>query len=290
MEEQQPAKFRKSQIIRNIYFYLASFITLVIVVGSLIALINLGLKTWVLTDANNDPYSTGPPPSLYFDQESSIPEKSASKIDCDEECQLGEDEKAVITGWEESYAAWQESNNNPNILNSQSAVAAFSFLIIALPIFLIHFRIVQKDAKKAGGHTVIRPIYFYLVSLGALLMFVIAGGIMINLVLKTWVFPSASEADRLNQKISSPDIYMIMETNAVQSIVDCAEKCQLETATVTAAENWLTDYQNWEEVSQGPYNNTQGEAAGNLPFIMLGIPLFWYHWRTVRKEQEVKNN
>ncbi|MBU2235682.1 hypothetical protein KKA01_01335, partial [Patescibacteria group bacterium] len=103
MEEQQPVKFKKSQIIRNIYFYLASFITLAIVVGSLIALINLGLKTWVLTDANNDPYRTGPPPSLYFDQESSIPEKSASKIDCDEECQLGEDEKTVITGWEDSY-------------------------------------------------------------------------------------------------------------------------------------------------------------------------------------------
>jgi hypothetical protein len=145
---------------------------------------------------------------------------------------------------------------------------------------------VQKDAKKEGNSTVMRPIYFYLVSLGALLMFVIAGGIMINLVLKTWIFPAASEADRLNQKVYSQENSMVMEKGTVQSIIDCAEKCQLEEATVTNAKGWLVDYETWQNLSQTSFDNTQTEAARNLPFILLGIPLFWYHWRTVRREQE----
>jgi hypothetical protein len=45
MDEQQPSKQKKGNLIRHIYFYIASFITLALVVGSLIALINLGLKT-----------------------------------------------------------------------------------------------------------------------------------------------------------------------------------------------------------------------------------------------------
>ncbi|MFA6525045.1 MAG: DUF5671 domain-containing protein [Patescibacteria group bacterium] len=286
MEEQQPSKQKKANIIRHIYFYLASFITLALVVGSLIALINLGLKTWVLTDANNDPYRAGPPPSLYFNVADQKVGEPTTSIDCTGECQITDDNKTLITTWQESYAAWQETSNNPNYQNSQAAVAALSFLIIALPIFIIHFRSVQKDAKKEGGSTVIRPIYYYLVSLGALLMFVIAGGIMINLILKTWVFPTASEADKLNQKVISQQTAMSMEKNSVQSIIDCAEKCQFDAATVTTAEGWIVDYDNWQTLSQTSFDNTQTEAARNLPFILLGIPLFWYHWRTVRKEQE----
>jgi hypothetical protein len=287
MEEQQPNKQKKGNIIRHIYFYLASFITLALVVGSLIALINLGLKTWVFSDANNDPYRVGPPPVLYFttDVETKAVENSGS-IDCTDECQITDQNKTVITSWLDNYAIWKETDQNPNYQNSRSAVSALSFLIIALPIFIIHFRSVQKDAKIEGNSTVMRPIYFYLVSLGALLMFVIAGGIMINLVLKTWVFPAASEAEQLNQKIYNQESSMVIEKNSVQSIIDCAEKCQFEEATVTAAKGWLVDYNVWEERTQESYDNTQTEAATNLPFILLGIPLFWYHWRTVRKEQE----
>ncbi|MFA6271722.1 MAG: DUF5671 domain-containing protein [Patescibacteria group bacterium] len=286
MEEQQSNKQKKGNIIRHIYFYLASFITLALVVGSLIALINLGLKTWVLTDANNDPYRTGPPPTLYFNELDPKVGVTVDNIDCTDECKITDEDKTMISSWEESYTAWQKTANNPNYQNSQAAVAALSFLIIALPIFIIHFRSVQKDAKKEGAATVIRPIYFYLVSLGALLMFVIAGGIMINLVLKTWIFPAASEADRLNQKVVDQQTSLVLEKNSVQSIIDCADKCQLDAATVTTAKDWIVDYDNWQKLSQTSFDNTQTEAARNLPFILLGIPLFWYHWRTVRKEQE----
>lgn len=286
MEEQQPNKLKKGNIVKNLYFYLASFITLGLVVGSLIALVNLGFKTWVFSDADNDPYRVGAPSALYLNMSDQKTGDYENKIDCSEECQITEDDRTAITAWKDSYSVWKETYQNPNYQNSRSAVAALSFLIIALPIFIIHFRSVQKDAKKDGGSTVIRPIYFYLVALGALLMFVISGGIMINLVLKTWVFPAASESERLNQKVYSQQASPVFDTSAVQSIVECAEKCQFDADTVTTAENWLVDYEQWEQSTQTEYDTTQTEAAGNLPYILIGVPLFWYHWRTVRREQE----
>ncbi|MFA6909025.1 MAG: DUF5671 domain-containing protein [Patescibacteria group bacterium] len=285
---------KKGSIIRSLYFYLTSLVTLAIVVGSLVVLVNLGLKAWVFEDANNGYDSVlGPPSSLYF-VETSSPDKAALPITqgltCTDGCTLTDSQRTSIQDWKTSFQSWLEANANPGSRNARDAVTALSFLIVALPFFLIHFRIVQKDAKVAGDEekTAIRPTYFYFVSLASLLMIVIAGGFLINIVLKTWVFPSAGEADELASKVSTPVDFS--GDTAVASLVSCGEKCGIDQETIALAERWDDEYMTWQEQNSRTINNRQRQAATSIPFVLLGIPLFWYHWFVVRKEAKEKKH
>ncbi|MFH1367406.1 MAG: DUF5671 domain-containing protein [Patescibacteria group bacterium] len=278
---------KKSLVIRSVYFYLASLITLAIVVGSLIFLINTGLKSWVFTEADPLLYRIGPPPTLYMESKATPETGGLAVLACDADCALTGDQKASITTWQENYLSWSESKDKPdNQQRASDIVSALSFLLVALPFFIIHFRIVQKDASKdteSKQHGVIRPVYFYFVSLAALLMIVIAGGWLINTGLKTWVIKSANEDINMIKSVSSPVLYS--DSSAVKSLVDCGAKCGLEQSTVDLASRWQSDYSEWENTS---FSNNQRQAAGAIPFVLLGIPLFWYHWNVVRKESKEK--
>jgi hypothetical protein len=285
---------KKSQVIRSLYFYLASLVTLGIVVGSLIFLVNVGLKTYIFTDADPVLNRIGPPPSMYFmDGKVPVDTTGLQALQCSGECTLTSNQKATIDSWQTSYAGWLEAKSKPNSQRASDLVAALSFLIVALPIFIIHFRILQKEAKheEAQERSVIRPIYFYFISLAALLMIVIAGGMLINVGLKTWVIKSADQTGNQqidNQlKLSSSISAGPSEKTPIQSIVDCGAKCGLGDTTVSQAKQWLVDYSAWEAVSNN-YNNKQRQAASEIPFVLLGIPLFWYHWSVVRKELREK--
>jgi hypothetical protein len=284
----------RSRVIRSLYFYLASLVTLGIVVGSLIFLINTGLKAWVFTDADPVLYRIGAPPVLFFTDKSATDVVAPVVLTCTKDCTLTSTEKASITSWQDSYTSWLDSKSKPNTQRASDLVAALSFLIVALPFYFIHFRTVQKDAKndEVQEHSAIRPTYFYFVSLAALLMIVIAGGMLINLALKTWVIKSADQ----QTNISGPMVKSVpsetgynSETAALQSVIDCGAKCGIEAQTVTLAKQWMTDYNAWQTISVN-YNNKQRQAASTIPFVALGIPLFWYHWSVVRKELRDKKD
>ena len=118
---------------------------------------------------------------------------------------------------------------------------------------------------------------------------------LINLALKVWVFPTANDSNRYIETPSIAKEYN--EIAPVQSIVDCGETCGINEDTVTLAEQWLIDYDEWEELNLDgklSYNNNQRDAASSIPFIIVGIPLFWYHWNIARsrkkKNKEEDNN
>jgi len=278
---------KKGLVIRSVYFYLASLVTLGIVVGSVIFLFNLGLKAWVFTEAEPLNYRLGTPSSLYLGANTSPEASQQNILSCEDNCELSSSQKNSIEAWEEDYTEWQAAKNNPNSGLARDAVNAFSFLIVALPLFIIHYRIVQRDNKKSDseGKSVIRPSYFYFVSLGSLIMMVIAGGVLVNLTLKTWVFPSAGEVDKSN-RYAEPAEMRLAEESSVQSIVDCGQACGLDEKTVTLADQWLVDYDAWQDASSKSYDNVHRQASSTIPYIIVGLPLFWYHWRTVRKESK----
>jgi len=282
---------KKEKVIRSVYFYIASLVTLGIVVGSVIFLFNLGLKAWVFTEAEPLNYRLGAPPSLYMGARTTPEAAEQDILTCDDGCELSTSQASSIEAWEENYAQWQTNKNNPNSGLARDAVNAFSFLIVALPLFIIHYRIVQRDNKKgvSEGRSVVRPSYFYFVALGSILMMVIAGGVLVNLALKTWVFPSAGEADQATRYSESIETKLV-EESSVQSIVDCGEACALDTETVALADQWIIDYKAWDDASNKSYDNVQRQAATAIPFIIIGIPLFWYHWRTVRRESKEKQD
>jgi len=284
------SKKDKRQVIRSVYFYLASLVTLAIVVGSVIFLFNLGLKDWVFTEAEPLNYRLGSPPSLYLGARITPEAAEQDILTCEDSCELSVSQQGNIEIWEENYTQWQTSKNNPNSDLARDAVNALSFLIVALPLFIIHYRIVQRDNKKGRSErrSVVRPSYFYFVALSSLLMMVIAGGVLVNLTLKTWVFPSAGEADK-STRYNEPIEMRLAEESSVQSIVDCGQACGINENTISLASQWITDYGEWQEAATVSYDNVHRQAASTIPFIIVGIPLFWYHWSTIRKESGMKN-
>ncbi len=285
---------KKSTVIRSVYFYLTSLVTLGIVIGSVIFLFNLGLKSWVFTEAESVYFRIGPPSALYLiEDDSGRIEPEMQSLTCeDDSCTLTASEKSDIAYWETNYKNWQEIISSPYSNRYNDLAAALSFLIIALPFFIIHYRIVQKDAKKDKedeDKKVIRPTYYYFISLASLIMIVIAGGMLINLALKVWVFPTANDNDRYIETTSIAKEFN--EKAPVQSIINCGEACELEDGTITLAEQWIVDYEEWEDMNnfgKASYNNNQRDAASSIPFVIVGIPLFWYHWNIARSKKSTQ--
>lgn len=114
--------------------------------------------------------------------------------------------------------------------------------------------------------SVIKTVYFYLVSLIALFMIVFAAADLINLGLKVWVFPKADQPEYVEQPCAlsmgrAPDM---KEVDYQQQIKIC-EAGRLDEAERRAIQH-------------------QRDAVRDLSFLIVGIPLFAYHWRIIRQE------
>jgi hypothetical protein len=72
--------------------------------------------------------------------------------------------------------------------------------------------------------------------------------------------------------------------SAVQSVANCGTACGLDESTVTLAKQWVIDYNAWNSSMNTGYSTPGRQAATTIPFIVFGIPLFWYHWAVVRRE------
>ncbi len=281
-------KSSKGRMVRNIYFYIASAITLGITVGALIFLISLGLKFSLLKNAEPPLYELGSPAHLYLESQREIGVIDISEeqtvLECEEECELTATQIKAIENWENNYSDYREAIKDPNSIKMISLVSALSFLIIALPFFIIHFRVTQKDYKN-GERTIMRPIYFYFVSLASLLMIVIAGGTLINLGLKSLLI-TETRTENTYPYVKSIEPGNWDETASIQSLIDCQEECGINEETVALANEWIEDYEEWEVVYEKGYNSNQRQAASSIPYLLLGIPLFWYHFRRVKKESK----
>ncbi len=124
---------------------------------------------------------------------------------------------------------------------------------------------------------IIKSLYFYLVSFVALMMIVWSVANMINIALKTWVFTKADDimyGGRMNCQtlpapVSDPKATTPVPTKE-QTIADCEK-------------------QNAEAEKQQQENRIaqrQMDIVRDISMIVVGIPLFWVHWRIVRNKEE----
>ncbi len=128
---------KATQVIRSIYFYAVSIIALFMLVFSAVDLVNLGLKTWVFKNA--DPmYSRCIPGSWNTYNGIAAPASTDPNA------------KTAPAGPTQEQCDIQDKQNQENLTrqNQSSAVRDFSMFVIALPLFLFHFRIVQKEWKE----------------------------------------------------------------------------------------------------------------------------------------------
>lgn len=278
----------QSSSIRHLYFYLVSFIALGFVVGASVYILNYVGKVSVFPDA--DVAYRGTPPGLFF---ATLKNDGAptTEVTCVESCTLTTADRASIQDWKSAYASWQEQPSARTSRN-RGLVNALSFLIVALPVFWFHFRTAQRDFHaesavsqpdpKRAGRT-IRSFYFYLVSLAAIVMFIISAGVTVNTSLKTWLLneeASTTEAARPTPSDSS-------ETLGVTSLLGCAEKCELDADLTGQLTQWQADYdQARAEMVSQPESSWQRTLATSLPFLLASIPLFWLHWRIIQRERK----
>lgn len=112
----------------------------------------------------------------------------------------------------------------------------------------------------------IKKVYLYLVSLVSLIILIVASIMLINMALKTWVFPKADT-----------DIYY-------PTMVDCASYS--EDLKKTAPECNDPAFTEKEEARQKGNRaaQKQRDAAQALAMIFVATPVFLYHWKLARKE------
>ncbi len=137
----------------------------------------------------------------------------------------------------------------------------------------------------ANKRSAIRTIYLYLFTIIGLSLIISGMVRFIDLGLKTYVFTRADEPERISQNYyyRQPPITL----SKLESLEVDIELTSDEKATV---KSWIADYKKWEEEEAGiDYlaSRRQREVSNNLAMLFVGIPLYLYHWRIIRKEKEI---
>ncbi len=142
--------------------------------------------------------------------------------------------------------------------------------------------------------SLIRTIYLYLFALVGLTLLVIGFVMLVNLGLKMFVFKQADPAyvDRPSLSVVriGPE-KTITDEDFVSAIEKCQEKCELTEDQQIQMESWLADYQVWQTYqTETDYRaeRRQKDAARAFSFILIGLPLYLFHWTVIRKETKEK--
>ncbi len=120
----------RKELIRTIYLYLFSLVGLVLVIIGLVQVVDLGLKSLVFTNADQvviyPSYPVKPVPS-------SIDEKQAQPT------------PEELADYERKQAESQRAQEASN--KARTASNALAMIIIGTPLFLYHWKTIQKDKK-----------------------------------------------------------------------------------------------------------------------------------------------
>lgn len=132
-------------------------------------------------------------------------------------------------------------------------------------------------------NSVIRTIYLYLFALIGLGLIVMGSVKMLDMGLKMFVFTKAEEPERLQSRILYPPIAI----EKLQTATEGGTELKLTDAEKAQLKQFLEDYKkSQEEQSKIDYlaSSRQREASNNIAMILIGLPLYLYHWRIIRRE------
>ncbi len=136
-------------------------------------------------------------------------------------------------------------------------------------------------------HSIIRTIYLYLFALVGLAL-VISGFVkFIDMGLKMYVFTKAEEPERIQQKYYYSTPIPVARLEAYQGEGDLTED---EKATLKSL---IANYKEWqEEENKIDYltSRRHEQASGNLSMLLVGLPLYLYHWRIIKRETKEKED
>ena len=137
-------------------------------------------------------------------------------------------------------------------------------------------------------HSLVRTVYLYLFSLLGLVLLIIGGVRFVDMGLRAFIFKQADEERRifsLQPPFSPLKIEKLAEGEG-ENIAPKAEVILTEKEKQIFS-NWLQDYKSWQERAAkiDPITaQRQRDASTNLAFILVGAPLYIFHWRIIRRE------
>jgi len=126
--------------------------------------------------------------------------------------------------------------------------------------------------------SVVRTIYLYIFALLGLVFITIGGVQFVDMALKAFVFTQADNEQRIfARQPPMPATRPDMERWATDEALTPEQR-----ATV---QQWLADYETWRDTSAKLDVVTaqrQRQASTSLALILVGLPLYFFHWRMIR--------
>jgi hypothetical protein len=135
-------------LIRKIYLYLFTIVGLSLIVIGGVRLIDLGLKMTIFKQADQQRYSYEKMPPYAPVSETKLNDIAAGQTTV----QVTEEEKAQIQRWLADYKSWREREEKIDPMTSErqrEASNSIAMIIVGLPLYLYHWRIIKKETKKA---------------------------------------------------------------------------------------------------------------------------------------------
>ncbi len=132
-------------------------------------------------------------------------------------------------------------------------------------------------------HPLIRTIYLYIFALLGLVLITIGMVRFVNMGLKTFVFTKADEDQRYMYEPPMPPYAVPAKIEKVSNDTSTA----LTTTEQEEQRRWMAEYKNWQEKrSKIDYRivRMHQDASFNIALILVGLPLYLYHWRVIQKE------
>jgi len=130
----------------------------------------------------------------------------------------------------------------------------------------------------------IRKIYLYFFSLLGLILLVIAGIRFLDMGLKAFVFTQVEE----QQKVDYARPTMVYQIEKLQNLEE-KEQTLSEDEKIQIRE-MIQSFQEWQERKEkvNPIiANRHRNASSSLAMILIGLPLYLYHWLTIKKEEKL---
>jgi hypothetical protein len=131
-------------------------------------------------------------------------------------------------------------------------------------------------------HSLVRTIYLYIFACLGLVLLTIGSVNFLNMGLKVFVFTGAEQEERIMNK-QPQAMYFADDAVMAKSI----KSCSLTTEQKQQIDYWVNDYKNWKETyAQIDYvsSRRQKEASINLSLIVIGLPLYLYHWTVIKRD------
>ena len=126
----------------------------------------------------------------------------------------------------------------------------------------------------------IRTVYLYVATLIGLSL-IIAGGVQaFELILKATILTQA-DAEQESWAKQPPMPYALDRVKEATQTIELTQEEQL------LLKSWMDDYERWSEQQEEldvVAARRQQRAATALALLFVGIPVYLYHWLTIRRE------